>query len=105
MKVVIDGKKIDIKNCTCFKDRLLGFMFKKNITSALIFERCNFIHTFFMKEEIDVIGLNENNVVVGYKKNLRPYKILRIKGAKKIIELPSNSITNDILNTKINFIS
>jgi len=78
MKIVINDKEINIKNCTSFKDRLLGFMFKKNITSALLFERCNSIHTLFMKEDIDVIGLDDNNKVVGYKKCLKPYKFLKI---------------------------
>lgn len=104
MKIVINTKEIDIKNCNSFKDRLFGFMFKKNIKSGLLFERCNSIHTIFMKEKIDVIGLDNNNIVVGYKKCLKPYKFLKIKRAKKIIELPSNSIIKEILNTKINFI-
>ena len=103
MKIIINDKEIDIKNCTSFKDRLLGLMFKTNITSGLLFERCNSIHTIFMKEDIDVIGLNDNNKVVGYKKCLKPYKFLKIKSAKKIIELPSNSINKDILNEKIKF--
>ncbi|MBE6153505.1 MAG: hypothetical protein E7166_04705 [Firmicutes bacterium] len=104
MKIVIDNKIINIKKCTSFKDRLLGFMFKKNITSGLLFEKCNSIHTIFMKEAIDIIGINEDNKVVGYKKSIEPYKFLKIKNAKKIIELPSNSIKSEILNTKINFI-
>ena len=103
MKIVINDKKINIKNCITFKDRLLGFMFKKNITTGLLFERCNSIHTLFMKEDIDVIGLDDNNKVVGYKKCLKTYKFLKIKGAKKIIELPHNSIDKEILNTKIIF--
>lgn len=103
MKIVINDREIDIKNCTSFKDRLLGLMFKKNITTGLLFERCNSIHTIFMREDIDVIGLDDKNIVVGYKKCLKPYKFLKIKGVKKIIELPSNSINTDILNEKINF--
>ena len=103
MKIIINDKEINIKNCKSFKDRLLGFMFKKNITTGLLFERCNSIHTIFMQEKIDVIGLDDENKVVGYKKRLQPYKFLRIKGAKKIIELPYNSIDKEILNTKIIF--
>ena len=103
MKILIDDKEINIKNCKSFKDRLLGFMFKKNINSGLLFEKCNSIHTIFMKESIDVIVIDENNIVVGYKKRLKPYKFYRIRDAKKIIELPKNSIKKDILNTKIIF--
>lgn len=101
MKVIINNKKIDIKNCTSFKDRLLGFMFKKNIKTGLLFENCSSIHTLFMREEIDVIGLDYNNKVVGYKKCLKPYKFLKIKGAKKIIELPNNSIIDETFNFEI----
>ncbi len=104
MKIVINNKEIKIKNCTLFKDRLLGFMFKKNIKFGLLFEKCNSIHTIFMREDIDVIGLDNKNKVVSYKKCLKPYKFLKIKNAKKIIELPSNSINKEILNTKIDFI-
>ncbi len=103
MKIVIENNEIKINNCKSFKDRLFGLMFKKNINTGLLFEKCNFIHTIFMKEAIDVIGIDENNIVVGYKKSLNPYKFYRIKRAKKIIELPGNSIKNDILNTKIIF--
>ena len=103
MRILISDKEINIKNCKKFKDRLLGFMFRKNINNGLLFEKCNSIHTIFMKEAIDVIGIDENNIVVGYKKSLKPYNFYRIKSAKKIIELPSNSIKKDILNTKIIF--
>jgi len=103
MKIVINDKEIDIKNCTSFKDRLLGLMFRKNISTGLLFEKCNSIHTIFMKEDIDVIGLDDKNIVVGYKKGLKPYKFLKIKGVKKIIELPCNSINKNILNEKIKF--
>lgn len=42
-------------NVKLFLCRLKGFMFTKNIDKALLFDRCNSIHTFFMKENIDVI--------------------------------------------------
>ena len=103
MKIIISNKEINIKNCSSFKDRLLGLMLKKNITYGLLFEKCNSIHTIFMKEEIDVIGLDNKNNVIGHKRCLKPYRFLKIKGAKKIIELPHNSINEDILNTKIKF--
>ena len=103
MKILLDNKEIYIKNCKKFKDRLFGLMFKKNISNGLLFERCNSIHTIFMREDIDVIALDENDIVIDYKICLKPYKFYKIKGAKKIIELPKNSITNKILNKKIIF--
>ena len=100
MKLIINDKEFEIKECIKFKDRLFGLMFKKNFNYGLLFDNCNSIHTIFMKEAIDVIGLDEKNNVVGYKKNLKPYRFLRIKKAKKTIELPANSIDSDTLKIK-----
>ena len=47
-----------------FKDKLLGLMFQKNINYGLYFPNVNKIHTFFMKEPIDIIGLDKNMIVV-----------------------------------------
>ena len=103
MYILLNNKKFKIKDCKKFKDRLLGLMFKKNINDCLLFRNCNSIHTFFMFESIDVVGLDNNDIVVGYKKGLKPYRFLIIRNAKKIIELPCNSINEDILNKKIKF--
>ena len=54
MKILLNENELVLKDCIKFKDKLLGFMFKKNINYALRF-RCRSIHTFFMKENIDVI--------------------------------------------------
>ena len=101
MLININGKKIKIKKCIDFKSRLLGLMFKKDFNYGLLFENCNMIHTMFMRKSIDVLGLDKNNIVIDYKKDLKPYRFLRIKNAKKIIELPCNSINENILNKKI----
>lgn len=100
MKLIINNDEFEIKECIKFKDRLFGLMFKKNFNYGLLFNECSSIHTFFMKEPIDVIGLDENNNVVGYKKNLKSYRFLKIKGSKKIIELPANSIKDKCLKIK-----
>jgi len=100
MKLIINNDEFEIKECIKFKDRLLGLMFKKNFNYGLLFNKCSSIHTFFMRESIDVIGLDDNNNVINYKKNLRPYRFLNFKGAKKIIELPANSIKDKCLKIK-----
>ena len=64
MKLIYGNKEIELRECKSFLSRLLGFMFKKNINSSLLFDRCNSIHTFFMKENIDVIMCdNDNNIL------------------------------------------
>ena len=102
MIINIDNKKIRIKECISFKDRLFGLMFKKNFDYGILLDKCNSIHTIFMKECIDVLGLDKDNVIIYYKKNLKPYRFLRIKKAKKIIELPTNFIKDNIKKISIN---
>ena len=61
MKLVYKKKEIQLTECTTFFSRLKGFMFERNINKALLFNKCNSIHTFFMKEAIDVIFCDEDN--------------------------------------------
>ncbi len=91
MRLIYDEKEIDIIECKSFFSRLKGFMFAKEIKSALLFNRCNSIHTFFMKTNIDVIMCNKENKILYYYHNLSKNKIiLPKKGVYKTIELPVN---------------
>lgn len=65
-------------------------MFRKNINSSLLFDKCNSIHTFFMKENIDVIMCDKNNYVLYFYKDLSKNKIIwPKKGVAKVFETPS----------------
>lgn len=87
----IDG--ISVKVCKSFKSRLFGLMFKKNFNYGLVFPKCNSIHTFFMKENIDVIMTDINGNVLYTYKDLRPNKIiLPKKNVYYTFEFPSNKI-------------
>ena len=101
MKLTYSNKEIVIVKCDTFLSRLCGFMFKKDINIALMFDKCNSIHTFFMKSNIDVIMCDKENNIIYYYNNLGKNKVILPK--KKIcrtIELPVNYF--DIkLNTKI----
>ena len=67
----------------------MGFMGKKNIDNSLMFNKCNGIHTFFMKENIDVIMCDNNNKILFYYKDLKKNKIiLPKKNVKKVFETP-----------------
>ena len=98
MKLIYKNKIIDITKCDNFFSRLKGFMFKKNIDHALLFEYCNSIHTFFMKSNIDVIMCDKDNTILYYYNNVSKNKIiLPKKNVNKTIELPVN-----YFNIKIN---
>lgn len=91
MQLIYQNKIIKIKECISFFDRFLGFMGQTNINSGLLFNNCSSIHTFFMKEPIDVIMLNNNNEIIYYYPNLKKNNIiLPKKNVTKTIELPPN---------------
>ena len=101
MKLIYNNKDINITNCKSFFSRFKGFMFKKKINNALLFNNCNSIHTFFMKTNIDVIMCDKENNIIYYYNNLKKNKIiLPKKNVYKTIELPVNYF-NIKLNTKI----
>lgn len=82
-------KEIYLKECKSFFSRFMGFMGKKNINISLMFNKCNSIHTFFMKENIDVIMCDNNNKILFYYKDLQKNKIiLPKKNVKKVFETP-----------------
>lgn len=104
MKIVLNDKSLPLKTCISFKDKLLGFMFKKNIDYALRF-KCKAIHTFFMKDSIDVIITDKNNKVIKIKNNMKKNKVLINLKAYYFYELPKNTNTyklDDILKIKQN---
>ena len=92
---------MQVKEAKTFKERLLGLMFKKNISYALLFNKCNSIHTFFMKEDIDVIMCDKDNNILYFYKNLKKNKvILPKKDVYMVYETPSEFFDIEI-NTKM----
>jgi len=102
MKIIINKKRIPLKEANTFWLKFKGFMFKKNIDYALLFKNCNGIHTFFMKEEIDVILTDKENNILYLYPNLKKNKIiLPKKNVYNTYELPKGNIKSLKLNTKI----
>ena len=93
MKLVYKNKDIDLYECKNFFSRLKGFMFTKNIDKALLFDRCNSIHTFFMCDK-------DNRVLFFYKDLSRNKIILPKKGVTKVFETPSNYF-DIVINEKV----
>lgn len=94
MYLILNDKKIKIKNAITLKERFLGFMGISPIDYGMLFPSCNAIHTFFMKENIDIIGLNEKNEVIYIYRNLPKNQIINIKNSIKktsVLELPKNT--------------
>ena len=102
MKLIYDNKEITLVECKTFFSRLKGFMFKRKIDYALLFNRCNSIHTMFMKSNIDVIMCDKDNNILYYFNNLPKNKIIwPKKNVYKVVELPVDYF-NIKVNSKIN---
>jgi uncharacterized membrane protein (UPF0127 family) len=90
--LVYEDKVIDeVYVADSFIKRFLGYMFqRKPNRQAIVFIRCNSIHTFFMRFNIDVIFINDYMEVVKVVKCVRPWKVIMpVKGATAVIEVPS----------------
>ena len=90
--IMIRWKSInfDLRVCYTFNERLKGNCGKKEITTVLCFPRCNSIHTFFMRQKIDVIMLDINKKVKYVYKEIKPWKVIwPKKGVYYTIEFPA----------------
>ena len=73
--------------------RLRG-MLRRNFDGfdALVFERCDSIHMFFMHMPLDVLFLDTEGRVRGLRNGLRPWRLAICPGAKTTIELPAGAL-------------
>ena len=94
MYLKTNNKTYEIIIADTFYKRLTGLIGQKNINFGMLFPKCNSIHTYFMKENIDIIGLDKNNEVIYKYENLDKNRIIKINNDIKrtsILELPANS--------------
>lgn len=86
-----------------YMQKLTGLMDKKNINYGMFFPGVSSIHTFFMKESIDVIGLNDAMIVTSIYENVKPNKILILKNANHTLELPKGESKRYHIGQKVKF--
>lgn len=90
MRLICGNKDISLFECKSFIDRFKGFMLCKNIDKALLFNRCNSVHTFFMLEKIDIIMCDKYDRILYYYPNCgRDRVFLPRKGVVKVYETPA----------------
>lgn len=107
MKLICNNKEIEIIDCKTFFSRFMGNMFKKNIERGLLFRHCNSIHTFFMKENIDVIGFDNHGIIIFKAVNVEKNKVIVIKEQLKntnILEMPAFKSKKLKMYDKLTFI-
>lgn len=86
-----------------YMQKLTGLMGKKNINYGMFFPGVSSIHTFFMKESIDVIGLNDAMIITSIYENVKPNKILILKNANHTLELPKGESKRYHIGQKVKF--
>ena len=105
MKIKKNDCEIEIEFCTTFWSRWKGFMFQKEkITTGKVFPHCNSIHTFFMKQKIDILLCDKENRVKKKYENFPKNKVLLPKkGVVTIIELPVGTSQHFEIGEPIHF--
>lgn len=98
MYLVNNNNKLKINKI----NKLIGLMFRKEpIKEGYIFYNCNAIHTFFMRQNIDVIMIDKNNKIVLIRENIKKNKIIIKKEGVHTLELPLGTFreykVNDII--------
>ena len=72
---------------------MIGRRFQKDTLDAMIFQRCNSVHSMWMSVPLDLIFLNSSNEITGLRKDFRPWSIPAFcRGAVTVIELPAGTI-------------
>ena len=67
-------------------ERLRGLEFREADDANYLFKNCNSIHTFGMKEPIDVAFVGDDGEVLSVIRSVRAGKVLRNRNAKFTIE-------------------
>lgn len=70
--------------------RLIGLLSRSSLSTgeAMVFSRCNAIHTWFMRFPIDVVFLKSGRIIK-IVPQMKPFRMAAEWGADTVIELPA----------------
>lgn len=108
MKLIYEDKIIseEIEAADSFTKRLKGLMFLRDFKNpkGLFFANCNWIHTFFMFFNLDLIYLDADFKVLKIKKNVKAgIMTLPFFKAKHLIEFKAGFLKNDFIYDRRSF--
>ena len=94
---VSDGEVLleSVQLADTFWHRFKGLQFRPSlpVQSGVMISPCSSIHTCFMRFAIDVLSLDEDNVVVGVRRNVRPWRaVMCPAGTHRVIETNVNEV-------------
>lgn len=102
MEIQIGKQMLRVKPCTTFSSRCIGMMFqKKKFSYGFYFPKCSSLHTFFMRQPIDIIMVDQNEQVVAFYPNVNPWRILYCKKAKSCYEFSKGVIASIEIGVKV----
>ena len=82
-----------------FLERLGGLLVHPRLVEreTLVIERCNCVHTFFMKYPIDVVFCSAQNTVVRIIRDLKPFRMsAMVRNASYVIELHASTALDGV---------
>lgn len=80
----------------------MGMMFQKNRFSyGFYFPKCSSLHTFFMRQNIDIIMVDQNKQIVAFYPNVKPWRIFYCKKAKSCYEFSKGILKPVEIGTKV----
>ncbi|PWK12810.1 DUF192 domain-containing protein [Tumebacillus permanentifrigoris] len=85
----------EVETAQSFWTGLRGWMGRDLQTgAALVIRQCYGIHTFFMREEIDVVFLDDEHRIVDMLHGVRPNQLAKlVRKAAHVIEFPAGTLS------------
>lgn len=97
MKIVIT---LSVKTASNLQEKIQGFI-GKDMPYGLLIKTHFGIHTFGVKFPIDVLILNNKNIVVALKQNIKPNRIFLWNPIyETVVELPTGTIKQKAIEIK-----
>ncbi|MGB0865894.1 MAG: DUF192 domain-containing protein, partial [Granulosicoccaceae bacterium] len=88
-----NGEKINIVRAQRFAHRLVGLLCKQSMDyqEGLYFDRCNAVHTWGMRFDIDLVYLDKAGKIVEIVSALKPWRFNRNSKADSVLELAAGA--------------
>lgn len=102
----LDNNFLPIYIAQTWKEKYQGLSFKKNINYGLIIPQCISVHTYFMKEAIDVIFFDKFRTILYIFRNVPKNKVIEVNEDIKntsVLELPKNTSINLAIGDNLSF--
>jgi len=89
--IAIFGFKVPV--ATDFRARLLGLarLDREEAGAGLLIPRCNSVHTFGMRFELDLVFLDEARCALAIRRAVQPRRFASHRAASAVLELPSGA--------------